>query len=318
MLETIKLKSFSKYVAVAKYLTGFSEIRAADDEFTAAFEEYVKNWQRINDLNADGIIGEKGWTAIAVSAPTCSQKRNRKSAATCALQLLLGVEADGIFGNKTKAAVVAFQAASDLTADGICGPKTWGMLVVGKTADENIVPSGPVGIQPPNFKQGDSRWGKKMYSNHNDPKQTMASSACGPTSMADIVAQWWNSSITPYDLAKLSVSWGTRTYDSGTSPTFFRRIADKYHASKYIISKSIDVVIQCLEAGGYVIVCFGPGTKGKAGYQKWTKGGHYCCIWKWDGKYFYINDPASSSSARAKGTREEVQNTRKGFYLFWK
>lgn len=318
MLETIKLKSFSKYVAIAKYLTGFSNIGAADDEFTAAFEQYVKNWQRVNDLSEDGIIGPNGWRAIAASAPTCSQKKNRKSAAVCALQLLLGVEADGIFGSKTKAALVAYQAASDLDADGVCGQKSWSMLTIGKVVGEGIGESGPVGVQPPNFKQGDSRWGKKMYSNHNDAKQTMASSGCGPTSMADIVAQWWDKDITPYDLAKLSVMWGTRTYDSGTSSTFFRRIADKYNASKYITSSSIDTVIKCLEAGGYVIVCFGPGSKGTAGYQKWTKGGHYCCIWKWDGKYFYINDPASSSSARAKGTREEVQNTRKGFYLFWK
>ena len=45
---------------------------------------------------------------------------------------------------------------------------------------------------------------------------------------------------------------------------------------------------------------------------------HYCCIWGYSGDTFYINDPASSSSSRAKGTKTEIMNTRKGFYLFWK
>ena len=220
-------------------------------------------------------------------------------------------KADGIFGKNTQAGVKAYQKAHNLSVDGIVGKRTWTSLGLMKEPQVDWV-------QPPNFKQGDSRWGKKMYSEHGDKSQTMASSGCGPTSMADIVAQWWDPKITPYDLALKSLKWGTRTPNSGTSSAFFRKCQAEYKASKYQTTSSIDAAINCLNSGGYVIVCFGPGKSGKAGYQKWTKGGHYCVLWKYDGDYFYINDPASSSSSRAKGTYTEVLNTRKGFYLFWK
>lgn len=220
--------------------------------------------------------------------------------------------ADGIFGKNTKKAVEAFQKAHSLTVDGIVGRKTWTAL--------GLMPPEPHVdfVQPPNFKQGDSRWGKKMYSNHGDKSQTMASSGCGPTSMADIVAQWWDKDCTPWTLAQLSMEWGTRTYDSGTTSTFFRKAQAKYGASKYLTTSSLDTARNCLTEGGYVVVCFGPGKSGQAGYRKWTKGGHYCTIWGYDGDTYFINDPASSSSARAKGTKTEIQNCRKGFYCFWR
>lgn len=46
-----------------------------------------------------------------------------------ALQILLGVSADGLFGGKTHAALVAFQRANKLEADGVCGEKTWNKLL---------------------------------------------------------------------------------------------------------------------------------------------------------------------------------------------
>lgn len=44
------------------------------------------------------------------------------------LQLMLGINADGIAGNGTDKAVRAFQSAHNLTADGKCGKNTWAML----------------------------------------------------------------------------------------------------------------------------------------------------------------------------------------------
>lgn len=220
-------------------------------------------------------------------------------------------KADGIFGKNTQAAVKNYQRAHGLGVDGIVGRQTWTALGLMDAPSYDAV-------QPPNFKQYDSRWGSKMYSSHGDKAQTMKSSGCGPTAMADIVAAWWNKDITPYDLALMSLEWKTRTYDSGTSSTFFRKCAGEYKAAKYQTTSSIDAAINCLADGGLVIVCFGAGKKGYAGYQKWTKGGHYTCVWKWDGEYFHINDPASASASRAKGTKAEVSNTRKGFYLFWR
>lgn len=54
------------------------------------------------------------------------------------LQMLLGIEADGVFGQQTHEAVVAFQAAHGLTPDGIVGALTWTAL------EGNNVPIKPV------------------------------------------------------------------------------------------------------------------------------------------------------------------------------
>ena len=309
MQPTIKHGDHGDAVKVAQLLTGFEP---ADGVFTADFTAHTCAWQREHGCDPDGVIGPRTWAAIAQAAPTVSTHAHRYGEYAQAVQVLVGCEADGIYGNKTKTAVAAVQAAAGLNPDGVCGPKTWAMLITGESAPAVQF------VQPPNFKQYDTRWAGKMYSSHGDKSQTMKSSGCGPSAMADIVAEWWDKSATPWTLAELSMKWGCRTYSSGTSGAFFKKCADYYHAAKYVTTANIESAIKCLETGGYVIVCFGAGTKGKSSYQKWTKGGHYCCIWKYADGCFYINDPASASAKRAKGTRAEVLDARKGFYCFWK
>lgn len=302
MLKTIKHGDKGTDVQIAQCLIGFLP---ADGEFTADFTAFCCGWQREHGETPDGIIGALTWRQIAENAPVVSTRKNTRTLYAKAAQILVGVTPDGIFGAKTKAAVAAYQAAAGLHVDGVVGVKTWTALICGETKKDVKF------TQPPNFKQYDSRWASKMYSNHGDKKQTMKSSACGPTSMADIVAEWWNKSITPYDLAVKSMDWGTRTYDSGTTGTFFKKCADLYKASKYVGgTKSVEAAIECLEAGGYVVVCFGK--------SKWTNGGHYCCIWAYENGVFKINDPASASAKRATGTYTEVKNARKAFYCFWR
>ena len=205
---------------------------------------------------------------------------------------------DGIFGKNTQKAVKAFQKDKGLKVDGIVGRNTWTALGLW---------TGPVFVQPPNFKQYDSRWASKMYSNHGDKKQTMKSSGCGPTAMADIVAEWWDKSATPWTMAQLSMGWGTRSYDSGTTSAFFRKCNEKY-GGVYKTSYSTDYAKNWLLDGGYVVVCFGK--------SKWTSGGHYCTLWAYEDGKFKVNDPASSSSNRASGTWDEVNKAKKAFYCF--
>lgn len=312
MLKTIRKGDSGPEVLAAKCLLCMEEVNSDFDE---ALTEKVKAFQTAHTTSPDGVIGPATWTALSAQLPTVSTKRNRYGSYAMAAQLLLGgdLKADGIFGAKSKAAAMAFQAAQGLSADGVIGPKTWAALITGGAPKDQ--PAG--GQQPPDFKQYDSRWASKIYSNHGDKSQTMRSSGCGPTAMADIVAAWWDKSITPYDLAQKAVSWGCRTNNSGTAVSFFSKIASLYKAT-YFSTKSIDNALSCLKQGGLVVVCFGPGTPGKSSYRRWTKGGHYCCIWGFDGTNFLINDPASSSAKRAKGTRAEVLDARKGFYCFRK
>lgn len=44
------------------------------------------------------------------------------------LQTMLGINADGVFGDQTEAAVIKFQSDRNLDADGIVGAMTWAAL----------------------------------------------------------------------------------------------------------------------------------------------------------------------------------------------
>lgn len=127
--------------------------------------------------------------------------------------------------------------------------------------------------------------------------------------MADIIATWYDKNFTPKEACALAVENGYRTYNSGTAWGYFKFIANRYKVSKFVQTKSFATMQGCLAAGGYVVVSFAP--------SKWTKGGHYCVLWKDDGKTIYVNDPASSSSSRAKGTYSEVKNAAKQYFCFW-
>lgn len=232
-------------------------------------------------------------------------KRGNRGTDVVQLQNLLGgLDADGIFGKKTEAAVKAFQAAHGLKVDGIVGKKTWAALL----GEDEPAEGQHCFVKPVDYKQYDSKWAKKMYSNHNDKSQTMKSSACGPTSMADIVATLIDSKITPPDLADLSMKWGCRTYSSGTAWSFFPKIAEHFGFSKYVKSSTLAALKSCLDSGGYIVASMGKGY--------WTNGGHFICVWKYEGGYIYANDPASSKRTKQKET--DFMKQRKAFFCFWK
>ncbi len=316
MLPTIKHQDTGQTVVVAKLLTGYLKISSKVDNpdsyikenetYDANFTAYVVSWKGNHGLVADGIIDEDTWRAISKNAPTCSTSKNRVSGYTMALQILLGgnITCDAIYGTRTKAAVATYQDAKGLASDGICGPKTWNALIVGA----DVKPEPVKFIQPKDFKQGAKPWGPKMYSNHNDPKQTMANSGCGPTSMADIVATLKDKEATPWTLARFAMQWGDRTYDNGTAWTFFKpHTAEYYQFVKVVQSATWDVLRACIDAGGYVVCSMGPGY--------WTNGGHFICAWKYDDTYVYCNDPASSD--RKKQKISQFMKERKQFFCFY-
>ncbi|MBP3411369.1 MAG: peptidoglycan-binding protein [Clostridia bacterium] len=305
MLTTIKHKSEGDLVKVAQYLTKFAAREKADGIFSADFTAHVISWQTANGLTADGVIGKKSWAKMAELAPLCTTSKNKKSRYTCALQILLGgLEADGVYGSKTKAAVAAYQAAVGLKADGKCGTDTWTALITGRKGAAQPAKGFK---QPVDYKQGDSRWGSKMYSSTGSTKQTMANSGCGPTAMADVVATLKDSSIDPYDLAQLAVADGHRSKTGGTAWSFFPFIQEEFGFSKMIEASTLSALKACLDAGGYVVCSMGPGY--------WTKGGHFICAWKYDDKYIYANDPASKT--RKKQKIGDYMKQRKRFFCFY-
>ena len=311
MLNTIKQGSQGNVVKVAQYLTGYAARGNASGIFDANFVAAVCSWQRVNGLTPDGIIGKNTWTKLAAKAPLCTTSKNAKSAATCALQILLnaGLTVDGIYGSKTKKAVAAYQSSKGLSTDGKCGAKTWAALIVGATVSTSTTSTTTSkGFkQPVDYKQYDSKWASKIYSNHNSKSQTMKSSACGPTAAADIVATLKDSSVTPWTLAQLYMQNGFRTNNSGTAWGAFEWTAKKCGFSKFIETTSLNTLKACLDAGGYVVCSMGP--------DYWTKGGHFICAWKYDKTYIYANDPASSK--RTKQKQSEFLADSKRFFCFY-
>ena len=261
MLNTIKLNSTGDLVKVAQYLLNYAPRKEATSIYDTLFMEAVKAYQKKNDLDADGIIGPKTWTKIADTAPTCSTSKNKKSAYTCAIQILLGgLDVDGDYGTKTKQAVAAFQSASGLKADGICGPKTWAKLI-GATSSTNTTPGGAnqviTGDKVLNdcvkYLQWDSKWKNIKYSTHTSA-QTIGNSGCGTTSMAMIMATWIDKSITPVEMSKMAVDNGYRTYNSGTAWGFFKFIFKKYDGfEKYAETKNVATLQAALREGALAV-----------------------------------------------------------------
>ena len=123
MLETIRHNSKGYLVTAAKYLTGYCERGKADEYYDATFVAFVCSWQGKNGLTADGVIGAKSWAKLAENAPTCSTAKNKTSAATCAVQLLVG---EGVHESTAAlqtvvAALLALEVRLAIHGEGFCG-----------------------------------------------------------------------------------------------------------------------------------------------------------------------------------------------------
>ncbi len=322
MLATIRHNDTGDLVKVARYLTGNAARNAASGTFDATFVSFVCAWQSKNKLTSDGIIGPKTWTKIAELAPTCSTAKNKTSAATCAVQLLVGgLTVDGIFGTNTKKAVAAYQSAKGLSADGIVGPKTWAALIGSATASSGTSGSTSAGQTTSGGKtlnncafylQWDSKWKNKKYSTHTS-SQTIGNSGCGPSAMAMIMATFIDPAITPVEMCELSVANGYRTYDSGTAWGFFEFIFKKYSGfSKFVKTSSVETLVAAL-AQGALAVC----SMNSNDNHFWTSGGHFITAIGFDDDgYIYANDPNKSSHPR-KQKKDKFKSCLKQAFIFW-
>lgn len=97
------------------------------------------------------------------SGQTALLRRGSRGAEVMAVQQLLGVEADGIFGGGTQAAVIAFQLDHGLVADGIVGPLTMSALGGPTGSGAGAVTSGSADdyASGETFKGGDEPGGEE-------------------------------------------------------------------------------------------------------------------------------------------------------------
>jgi peptidoglycan hydrolase-like protein with peptidoglycan-binding domain len=124
-----------------------------DGSFGPATRRALKAWQRKNGLTPDGVAGPETRRALGLGAGPVlkwqapprraarprSRPRPKLVAAKAgggvrALQLALGVPADGVFGPGTERALKRWQRSHGLAADGVAGPQTRSRLGIGPGA----------------------------------------------------------------------------------------------------------------------------------------------------------------------------------------
>lgn len=107
---------------------------SVDGIFGAATENAVKDFQNINGLTADGIVGQNTWKSLLTLPPYPVLRSGSRGNYVFFLQRLLQSKLvptgtiDGIFGNNTLSAVKTFQERNNLAVDGIVGANTWAKL----------------------------------------------------------------------------------------------------------------------------------------------------------------------------------------------
>ena len=96
---------------------------ATDGEFGAATVKAVKAWQSAQGMKADGMVGPDMLLALGLTDLVLLENGDEGDLVR-RVQELVGVEADGEYGDATMKAVRAYQKSNGLKADGIAGRKT--------------------------------------------------------------------------------------------------------------------------------------------------------------------------------------------------
>lgn len=159
----------------------------------------------------------------------------------------------------------------------------------------------------PLFLQGDRRWGHYSYGDHG----TLSTSACGPTSMAMIIAGLNNDgNVNPKVTADWSAAHGYRA-SSGTSWGFFPACAGAYGLHCNQVSYNARSITDTLRSGKVMIASMKPG--------HFTKGGHFIVLRgiTAEGRIL-VNDPASTKRSNQSWDVSIIQNECKGAWAFWK
>lgn len=171
----------------------------------------------------------------------------------------------------------------------------------------------------PDFKQANPQWANYIYSSHNDSSQTIKNTGCALAALANIIYYWFDKTITPIDLAELSMKkFYSCNYSGGTSSYFFHALAQEYPFSNFLSTSNIDYAIQCIEEGGLVIVSL----NGGVWVPSFTQGHHTCCIYNYseeDG--FRMSDPAAPEGIMSQiyghASYDKLKEYASWFYCYW-
>lgn len=156
--------------------------------------------------------------------------------------------------------------------------------------------------KPISYLQTDSRWANVDYSAKGE-KTTIGKSGCGPTAMAMVLATWADKSVTPKSECAWALAHGYKAPHQGTYYGYFAPAAKRFGLTcKMLNGASIygkpnspyhAQAKAAVDQGDLVIACMGRGL--------WTSSGHFVLVWKITGNTIYINDPASTRTARTQG-----------------
>ena len=124
------------------------------------------------------------------------------------------------------------------------------------------------------------------YGNYSYGTGTIATSGCGPTSMAMVATLLTKTVVSPVDTAKWSEQHGYKVSE-GTAWAFFPSYSSAIGISCDVVSNTSSNIVNCLKAGKIMILSMNPG--------HFTKSGHFIVLRgiTSDGKIL-VNDPAST------------------------
>lgn len=160
-----------------------------------------------------------------------------------------------------------------------------------------------IDFRPINYKQTDARWKNEPY-RVNGEKSTVGSAGCGPTSVADLLATFVDSKITP----KTECDWAVKNgYKAKNQGTYYSYITARLNSFSNFSCKRLNlsnihnnpkseihnIALKDIKTEGKVLIaCMGKGP--------WTSSGHYILVWGYNdsNKTVLINDPASSKTSR--------------------
>lgn len=138
-----------------------------------------------------------------------------------------------------------------------------------------------------NFKQYDSRWGKKNYNGSG----TMAQAGCGPTAVADIVHNV-DPNITPWKVAKWMKEHGYAIRNNGTAWDGIPAALKHFGLVSVLEVEHMADVFSFIKRGYKAVFLM---KAGKRGGVVWTTSGHFICVSAYkheDGKHwFWTRDP---------------------------